>query len=152
MFALNEGLPTEDQMPWEDAVNIQHYSYKASVQPTASIPLEVKHEAIQKFRTLKRSSEEIELLKQEMMNCLVYYEQKIMSLRIFQEENLSQSSEEGLRPLGSNCLISKQIAISSNKLSDLRKQFEVIQPGKILHSQMLLYNALDFTVALCKNT
>ena len=46
LFAFNDGLPTEYQMPWEAAVNIHRYSYKASVQPTASIPLEVKHEAI----------------------------------------------------------------------------------------------------------
>ena len=147
LCAFNEGLPTEDQMPWEAAVNIHHYSYKASVQPTASIPLEVKHEAIQKLRTSKRSSEEIKLLKQEMMNCLAYYEQKIMSLKRLQEENLSRSSDQGSRLSGSNSLISKQITISINKLSDLQKQFEIIQPGTVLYTQMLLYNVLDIAIA-----
>ena len=73
LCAFNEGLPAEDQMLWEAAVNIHRHTYKASVPPTASIPIEVKHEAIQKFRASKRSLEETKLLKQEMKHCLEYY-------------------------------------------------------------------------------
>ena len=149
LCGFNEGLPAEDQMSWEAAVSIHRRTYRASVQPTASIPLEVKHEAIQKFRTSKRSLEEIMLLKQEMMNCLEYYEQKIMSLRSLQEENLSRSSDQGSRLSGSNCLISKQINISINKLSDLQKQFENILPGTLCsHPAVVILNVYKGHIAV----
>ena len=54
--SFNEGLPVEDHMIWEAAINIHRNSYTASLASIAtSIPIEVKREAVQKFRTAKRS-------------------------------------------------------------------------------------------------
>lgn len=77
LVAFNEGLPVEDQMLWDAAINIHRHTYRASVPLTASIPIEVKHDAIQKFRISKRSLEEIVMLKQEMKYCLEYYQCRI---------------------------------------------------------------------------
>ena len=128
---FNEGLPTEDQMLWEAAVNIHRHTYRASVPPTASIPIEVKHEAIQKLRISRRSLEETIMLKQEMKNSLEYYQQRIMSLRSLQKDILLQYNQgsNAVRVSGSNCLIARQINISMHKLSELQNQFEHIVPG-----------------------
>ena len=38
-----------------------------------SIPHNVKYEAVQKWRTIKRCEEEIQLLKIEMQNCIDFF-------------------------------------------------------------------------------
>ena len=65
-------------MSWEAACNIHHHSYTASLSPVDSISLEVKHEAVKKFQSIVKSSEEMS--KQEMYNCLDYYEKLILCL------------------------------------------------------------------------
>lgn len=131
--AFNEGLPVEDHMVWEAAINIHRNSYTASLASVAtSIPIEVKHEAIQKFRTAKRSLEEIALLKDEMKNCMQYYQRQIESLKRSLEDILLQSNmqeEDAEKLSGCYCLISRKILIFDTKLTDLISLFRNVVPG-----------------------
>ena len=76
----------------EAASHIYHHTYKVNLASTDSIPLEVKHEAIQKFLAMKRSSEESEISKQEMRNCIEYYEKQILYLKDYRETMSSSFS------------------------------------------------------------
>ncbi|XP_065900357.1 uncharacterized protein [Dysidea avara] len=131
---FNEGLPVDDRMSWEAACNIHHHSYTASLtNPVDSIPLEVKHEAVQKFQTIVRSNEEMMLLTQEMSNCLEYYEKQILQLTsnhqgIMQLMNSKQSQDIN-KLSGCSCLIAKKIALFSRKHSDLQSIFQQYIPG-----------------------
>ena len=131
--SFNEGLPVEDHMIWEAAINIHRNSYTASLASIAtSIPIEVKCEAIQKFRIAKRSLEEIALLKDEMRNCLEYYQRQIASLKRSQEEihlQLHEQEKDVEKLSGCYCWISRKILIFSTKLTDLLSLFRNIVPG-----------------------
>ncbi|XP_065906279.1 uncharacterized protein [Dysidea avara] len=133
--SFNEGLPVEDHMIWEAAINIHRNSYTASLASIAtSIPIEVKREAVQKFRTAKRSLEEIALLKDEMRNCLEYYKRQIASLKRSQEEihlQLHEQEKDVEKLSGCYCLISRKLLIFSTKLTDLLSLFRNIVPEVI---------------------
>ncbi|XP_065906278.1 uncharacterized protein [Dysidea avara] len=128
-------LPVEDHMIWEAAINIHRNSYTASLASIAtSIPIEVKREAVQKFRTAKRSLEEIALLKDEMRNCLEYYKRQIASLKRSQEEihlQLHEQEKDVEKLSGCYCLISRKLLIFSTKLTDLLSLFRNIVPEVI---------------------
>jgi len=128
-------LTDEDQMSWEAASNIHRHTYKASLASTDSIPLEVKHEAIQKFRAMKRSSEEIEMSKQEMRNSIEYYEKQIIHLKSYQEM-VSSSSSNSQYVSGCRSLISKRLAVYGNKLSQLRILFGQFMPGAYIFMEL----------------
>ena len=123
---FNEGVPSESQMSWDAASNIHRYSYKASLTSTTTdlIPVEVKHEAVQKLKLLKRSKEEIYFLKEEMKNCLDYFQQRILSLQHVQEQVDKLS--------GCHCLVAKKIYIYKAKLADLWKLFQESNPGSYI--------------------
>ena len=131
--SFSEGLPVEDHMIWEAAINIHWNSYTVSLASIAtSIPIEVKREAVQKFRTAKRSLEEIALLKDEMRNCLEYYKRQIASLKRSQEEihlQLHEQEKDVEKLSGCYCLISRKLLIFSTKLTDLLSLFRNIVPG-----------------------
>ncbi|XP_065892345.1 uncharacterized protein [Dysidea avara] len=133
--SFNEGLPVEDHTIWEAAINIHRNSYTASLASIAtSIPIEVKREAVQKFRTAKRSLEEIALLKDEMRNCLEYYQRQIASLKRSQEEihlQLHEQEKDVEKLSGCYCWISRKILIFSTKLTDLLSLFRNIVPEVI---------------------
>ena len=87
---FNEGLPSESQMLWDAASNIHHRTYKASLtsRTADSIPLEIKHEAVQKLKLFKRSKEEISLLKEEMKTACVIYSKELYLYKIFKDKGL----------------------------------------------------------------
>ena len=129
---FNEGLPSDTQMSWEAAINIHRQTYRASLTPNAEdlIPLEVKHEAVQKLKLLQRSEEEINLLKQEMKNCLEHFKERIKSLQLLQEQiilRITDVTDQFL--LGSLCLVNKQLSYNESKLHNLRLLFRESIPG-----------------------
>ena len=79
----NKGLPPESEMSWEAASHLHQQTYRASIVPSAGdlIPLDVKYEAVQKWRVIERSREEVCLIKAEMRNCIDYYSKMISSLQ-----------------------------------------------------------------------
>ena len=93
LCGFNEGLPPESQMSWEAASNIHRHAYKASLtsRTTDSIPLEVKHEAVQKFKLFIQLKEEISLLKEEMKNCIYHLWQRILFLQNLQGQELNEN-------------------------------------------------------------
>jgi len=132
LSAFNEGLQVEDHMIWEAAINIHRNSYTATLASVAtSIPIEVKHEAIQKFRAVKRSLEEMALLKDEMRNCLEYYQRQMASLEKYQEEILLQLENDAEKLSGYYCLISRKLLIFSTKFTDLFSLFKSTVPGTV---------------------
>ena len=128
---FNEGLPSESQMSWDAASNIHRHTYKASLtsRTADSIPLEVKHEAVQKLKLFKRSKEEISLLKEEMKNCMYYLQQRIISLQNLQGQVFNENQG---KLSGCHCLVAKQLFINKAKLVDLRELFQqfIIIPGE----------------------
>ena len=83
----NKGLQPDSQMSWETASHLHKQSYRASLTSSVSdsIPLDVKYEAVQKRRLVKRCREEINLLKTEMHNCINFFSQRIRMLQSLQE-------------------------------------------------------------------
>ena len=138
---FNEGLPVDDRMSWEAACNIHRHSYTASLTTVDSIPLEVKHEAVKKFQTIVRSCEEMTLLKQEMCNCLTYYEKQILQLNNYHQGIILLMNSEQCSDLnklsGCSCMIAKKIAKFSRKLSDLQIIFHQYIPGMLIHTAYL---------------
>ena len=129
---FNEGLPVDDRMSWEAACNIHRHSYTASLTPVDSIPLEVKHEAVKKFQSIVWSSEEMMLSKQEMYNCLDYYEKLISRLNNYHQGILQlmiNEDYEDMKLSGCCCMVMKKIALFSRKLSDLQILFHQYIPG-----------------------
>ena len=133
--AFNEGLPIDDQISWEAASNIHRHAHKARLASTDSIPLEVKHEAIQKFRSIKRSLEETELLKKEMRNTLEYYQKQIILLKDNQKSlwQINDDQQDPQKLSGCSSLISRKIGVFTNKLSHLKFLFSRLVPGT-MHS------------------
>jgi len=131
LCGFNEGLPSESQMSWEAASNIHCHTYRASLtsRPGDLIPLEVKHEAVQKLKLLKRSMEEISLLKEEMKNCIDHFQQRIMSLQMLQGQILSEYNGDQAKLSGYHCLIAKKLFLNNAKLSYLQKLFKQSIPG-----------------------
>ena len=73
-------------MSWEAASHLHEQSYRAILASSvSSIPHDVKYEAVQKWRTIKRCEEEIQLLKIEMQNCIDFFSQNIRTLQLVQE-------------------------------------------------------------------
>ena len=135
---FNEGLPSDTQMSWEAAINIHRQTYRASLTPKVGdlIPLEVKHEAVQKLKLLERSKEEIDLLKQEMKNCLEHFHQRIKSLQLLQEQmmlKIIDGTDKFL--LGSLCLVNKQLSYNESKLYNLRVLFKESIPGMCIFTK-----------------
>ena len=125
---FNEGLPSESQMLWDAASNIHRHTYKASLtsRTADSIPLEIKHEAVQKLKLFKRSKEEISLLKEEMKNCMCYLQQRIVSLQNLQGQGFIESQGKSS---GCHCIVAKQLFINKAKFADLQKLFQQLIPG-----------------------
>lgn len=83
----NKGLPSDSQMSWEAASNLHKQTYRAALISciSDSIPLDVKYEAVRKWRLVERCREEIYLLKTEMQNCIDFFSQRIRMLQSLQE-------------------------------------------------------------------
>jgi len=133
LIAFNEGLPVNDQMSWEAASNIHRHAHKASLTSTDSIPLEVKHEATQKYRLINKSCEEMELLKQEMKNCLEFYHKQIASLMDSNKIilRLIDSDQQNVQRLsGWSSLLCRKMGILRDKWSHLKFLFDQVVQGK----------------------
>ena len=74
-------------MSWETASHLHEQSYRAALTSSGSdsIPHDVKYEAVQKLRIVERCKEEFCLLKNDMQNCIDFFDQRIRTLQSLQE-------------------------------------------------------------------
>ena len=131
---FNEGLPVDDRMSWEAACNIHRHSYTASLSPVDSIPLEVKHEAVKKFQSIVKSSEEMMLSKQEMYNCLDYYVKLLLHLHNSHQGILELMINEDYKDMklsGYCFMVMKKIALFSKKIIKPANFVSPIHPSQV---------------------
>ena len=83
----NNGLPLDSQITWETASHLHEQSHRATLTASVSdsIPHDIKYEAVQRLRTVERCQEEFNLLKNEIQNCIDFFDQKIKKLQGLQE-------------------------------------------------------------------
>ena len=87
LMQYNKGLSVDSQMSWETASHLHEQSYRAALTSSGSdfIPHDVKYEAVQKLRIVERCKEEFCLLKNDMQNCIDFFDQRIRTLQSLQE-------------------------------------------------------------------
>ena len=107
-----------------------------------TVPFNVKSEAIQSYLLLKRSEEEIKLLRQDLSNAIDYYERKqqLLSERVKQ---LLHKESLSIYHKGTICLLtlhSWKIELAISKLKSIRTDF---QHGSSLESGDIQLNSDD---------
>ena len=86
LMQYNKGLSVDSQMSWETASHLHEQSYRAALTSSGSdIPHDVKFVAVQKLRLVERCKEEFCLLKNDMQNCIDFFDQRIRTLQSLQE-------------------------------------------------------------------
>ena len=73
-----------DTLTWEAAVDLHSPNQEGNVD-CMSVSHEIKHQAVGHLRVIKRCEEEIDRLKDEMMNCVTFYYDKIEQLQSIQQ-------------------------------------------------------------------
>ena len=119
----NENVPGNEQVTWQSANEFSLDQQLERSQPAGApnLPRGVKHQAVKQLQLVKRSSEEITRLKEDMTNCLHHYVGELQQLQAVRSE--LQVSASSMLKLGSVCLINKRISQLQRKLSELTSKF-----------------------------
>ena len=121
--AYNENVPLSEQLTWQSAndLSLDQQLGRSRQAGAPDLPAGVKHQAVKQLQLVKRSSEEIIRLKEDMTNCLHHYVGELQQLQAVQSEPYLSASS--MLKLGSVCLINKHISQSQRRLSELTSKF-----------------------------
>ena len=107
-------------LTWEAAIDLHSRNQEGNVD-SMSVSHEVKHQAVGHLRVIKRCEGEVDRLKDEMMNCMTFYYDKIEQLQSIQQ-HLTSGCTTRLN-LGSLNLVQQQLRRDHVRVLELHRIF-----------------------------
>ena len=109
-----------DKATWQAATEL--HVHIPGTESSGSVSCEVKRQAGEHLKLLKRAREEIGRLKDEMANCLTFYRNKIGQLEGIQQR-LADTYQLNRLTVGSLNLVRRQLCCDQKRLLELQSTF-----------------------------